>query len=77
MPIKFIAKMIEKMNYPLIVLNIAAIGAAFYKQGQLDALKEIKTTSAIQHHHHRFYIIRAYNDCKLLQPALFLLLPGQ
>lgn len=41
--IKFVAKMIDKMSYPIIILNIAAIGAAFYKQGQMDALKELKT----------------------------------
>lgn len=40
--IKFVAKMIDKLNYPIILLNIAVIGAAFYKQGKLDAAKELK-----------------------------------
>ena len=42
MPIKFIAKMIDKMNYPIVLLNIAVIATAFYKQGKLDAAKELK-----------------------------------
>jgi hypothetical protein len=40
MSIKSIAKMIDKLNYPIIVLNIAVIATAFYKQGKLDGVKE-------------------------------------
>lgn len=40
--IKFVAKMIDKLNYPIILLNIAVIATTFYKQGQIDAAKEIE-----------------------------------
>ena len=42
MTIRTIAKLIDKLNYPIIVLNIAVIATAFYKQGKLDAAKEIE-----------------------------------
>lgn len=42
MSIKTIAKMIDKLNYPIIVLNIAVIATTFYKQGRLDAIKELE-----------------------------------
>lgn len=42
MPIKYIAKMIDKLNYPIILLNIAVIATAFYKQGKIDGVKEFE-----------------------------------
>lgn len=42
MSIKRLAKLIDKLNYPIILLNAAVIATAFYKQGKKDALKELE-----------------------------------
>ena len=39
--IKTVTKMVDKMRLPIIVMNLLAIGAAFYKQGKIDAIAEI------------------------------------
>ena len=39
--IKTVANVVEKMRVPIIIINLLTIGAAFYKQGHMDALKEI------------------------------------
>ena len=38
--IKTVSNIVEKMRLPIIVLNLLAIGAAFYKQGKIDAIAE-------------------------------------
>lgn len=36
-------KLADKMMIPLVIINIAAIGSVFYKQGKLDAIAEIES----------------------------------
>lgn len=39
--IKFVSRLSDKMMLPLVIMNIAAIGAIFYKRGKLDAISEL------------------------------------
>lgn len=41
--IKTVAKMVDKMRVPIIVMNLLVIGAAFYKQGKVDAIAELNS----------------------------------
>ena len=41
--IKTVAKMVDKMRVPIIVMNLLVIGATFYKQGKLDAIAELNS----------------------------------
>ena len=43
--IKTVSNIVEKMRLPILIINLAAIGAAFYKQGKLDAIAEINSES--------------------------------
>lgn len=40
--IRFVTKVVNKLTLPLVIMNIAAIGAIFYKQGKIDAVNELK-----------------------------------
>lgn len=40
--VKFVAKVMDKLLVPIVILNIAAIGSVFYTQGKLDAMKDIE-----------------------------------
>jgi len=44
--IKFVSKVVDKMTLPLVIMNIAAIGAMFYKQGKLDAISELNAINS-------------------------------
>lgn len=41
--IKTVSNIVEKMRLPIIVMNLLVIGAAFYKQGKLDAITELNS----------------------------------
>ena len=41
--IKTVSNVVEKMRVPIIIINLLAIGAAFYKQGKIDAIAEISS----------------------------------
>ena len=41
--IKTVAKMVDKLRVPIIVMNLLVIGATFYKQGKLDAIAELNS----------------------------------
>ena len=38
---KFVAKVINKLSVPIMLLNVAAIGAMFYNHGKVDAIAEM------------------------------------
>ena len=43
--IKTVSNIVEKMRLPIVIINLLAIGAAFYKQGKLDAITELNSES--------------------------------
>lgn len=41
--IKTVSNVVEKLRVPIIIINLAVIAAAFYKQGKIDAIAEINS----------------------------------
>ena len=40
--IRFVTKVVDKLLIPIVILNVAAIGAVFYNQGKTDAITELE-----------------------------------
>lgn len=38
---KFVTKVVDKLSIPIMLLNMAAIGAMFYNHGKVDAIAEM------------------------------------
>lgn len=40
---KYVSKVMDKLYLPVLLLNMAAVGAIFYNRGKVDAIVELNT----------------------------------